>query len=86
MKSVIELNPDVLLGASNEYIMATMYHEALHGYLHLEQKKLGAAAFNAKYPAVKVQPTAADSTKFSIDEGEYYYGRWKSHKNGRILY
>jgi hypothetical protein len=36
----IRLNPDILENSSQEYIAATMFHEALHGYLNIEKTKL----------------------------------------------
>lgn len=34
----IRLNPDILENSSQEYIAATMFHEALHGYLNIEKQ------------------------------------------------
>ncbi|AIM39256.1 hypothetical protein KO02_23125 [Sphingobacterium sp. ML3W] len=36
----IKLNPDILKNSSQEYIAATMFHEALHGFLNNEKTKL----------------------------------------------
>lgn len=36
----IKLNPDILNSSSQEYIAATMFHEALHGFLNYEKTKL----------------------------------------------
>lgn len=41
----IGLNPDVLTKASKEYILVTMYHEALHGFLKLKLQELGPTEF-----------------------------------------
>ena len=50
----ISLNADMLSKASQEYIAATMFHEALHGYLFLEKKRLEAegkaSQFGILYP------------------------------------
>ncbi len=77
-ESKIALNPNVLNNASNEYILATMYHEALHGFLFAEFTKLGEVSFKLKYPDISIKPSA-DQTwtpnpqpNFSIDEGSYF--------------
>lgn len=50
----ISLNADMLSKASQEYIAATMFHEALHGYLFMEKKRLEAegktSQFGILYP------------------------------------
>ena len=51
----IELNDDVINGASQEYILSTIYHEVIHAYLNAERQTLGSVAFNRKYPFVKEQ-------------------------------
>lgn len=48
----VYLNDDVIKGASQEYILATMYHEVIHAFLRYEQHTLGEVAFNQKYPSV----------------------------------
>ena len=47
----IFLNPDILNNATKEFILVTMYHEALHGYLSYEKERLG-DDFEKKYPNV----------------------------------
>ena len=47
----IYFNPDILNSATNEYILVTMYHEAIHAFLSYEKKQLG-DKFNEKYPSV----------------------------------
>ena len=51
----ITLNDDVINGASQEYILSTIYHEVIHAYLNVERQVLGSVAFNRKYPFVKEQ-------------------------------
>ena len=48
----IYLNDDIITRASQEYILATIYHEVIHSYLIYELQTLGAVAFNQKYPSV----------------------------------
>lgn len=38
----ITINPDVLSSSSKEYIVATMFHEVLHGFLNYERLRLNA--------------------------------------------
>ena len=47
----IYFNPGILNSATNEYILVTMYHEAIHAFLSYEKKQLG-DKFNEKYPSV----------------------------------
>ena len=47
----IYFNPDILNSATNEYILVTMYHEAIHAFLSYEKKQLG-DKFSEKYPSV----------------------------------
>ncbi|WP_028297922.1 hypothetical protein [Olivibacter sitiensis] len=56
--STIEINEDVLNYASKEYILVTMYHEALHAFLTVESNKLSPSDFASKYP---------DITKYMAD-------------------
>ena len=48
----IYLNDDIISSASQEYILATIYHEVIHSYLIYELQTLGEKAFNQKYPSV----------------------------------
>jgi len=48
--STITLNKDILLNSSKEYILVTMYHEAVHSFLNLEEKRLTPTQFAIKYP------------------------------------
>lgn len=45
----IGLNPDVLNNATKEYILVTLYHEALHAYLAEKKRVLGAVEFNNQF-------------------------------------
>ena len=51
----ITLNDDVINGASQEYILSTIYHEVIHAYLNVERQTLESVAFKRKYPFVKEQ-------------------------------
>ena len=48
----IYLNDDIISSASQEYILATIYHEIIHSFLIYELQTLGEKAFNQKYPSV----------------------------------
>lgn len=77
ISSVIELNPKMLLNATNEYILATMYHEALHATLRIEQRRLGFDNFKLTYPAVNIcydrdDPGNLDKTTYKIFEDSQY--------------
>ena len=48
--STVTLNTDILLNSSKEYILVTMYHEALHSFLNLEEQRLSETEFTIKYP------------------------------------
>ena len=50
----IDINPDVLKNSSNEYIIVTLYHEALHAYLALKKQELGATEFNNQFSGLNV--------------------------------
>ena len=48
--SVIGLNEDLLRNSTQEYLIATMYHEVIHSYMSYEWNKLGSTAYKEKYP------------------------------------
>lgn len=50
----IGINPDVLTKATNEYIIVTLYHEALHAYFAEKLKELGQAAFDQQFLGLQV--------------------------------
>lgn len=49
----VHLNDNVLKTATQEYILATIYHEVLHGFLDVERQVLGEQVFHQKYPSVE---------------------------------
>lgn len=49
----VYLNDDVIKGASQEYILATIYHEVVHAFLRYEHLTLGEKTFNQRYPFIK---------------------------------
>lgn len=51
---IINLNDQVLLNATKEYIIVTMYHEVIHAFLSYEKFRLGNIAFQEQYPGVIV--------------------------------
>lgn len=52
-KATISLDKGMLTQATQEYILATMYHEVVHAYLLFEQTRLGVSGFNTSYPGVR---------------------------------
>ncbi|GAA4211160.1 hypothetical protein GCM10022289_39690 [Pedobacter jeongneungensis] len=49
----ISLNPDVLSKSSQEYILVTMYHEALHAYVAYAKATLSADVFAATFGSLE---------------------------------
>ncbi|WP_443940015.1 hypothetical protein [Pedobacter sp. MW01-1-1] len=45
----VDLNPDVLNNASQEYILVTMFHEALHAYVEYSKKTMSPSEFKAAF-------------------------------------
>jgi hypothetical protein len=76
--SNIYINPSVLAHGSNEYLLVTLYHEALHAFLNDEFNTLKATGFAAKYPAIHVvarpntAPNVTKENDYYFDEGTYY--------------
>ncbi|RQO71656.1 hypothetical protein DBR43_10415 [Pedobacter sp. KBW06] len=64
MESRIRINEEVLNHATKEYILVTMYHEALHAYLNVEKSRLG-DQFTTVYP--EINPAYANSLTGGID-------------------
>ncbi|WP_221412094.1 hypothetical protein, partial [Elizabethkingia miricola] len=52
-EATIRLDKGMLAQATQEYMLATMYHEVVHAYLLFEQTRLGVSAFNESYPGVR---------------------------------
>jgi hypothetical protein len=63
---VIDLNATTLTTATNEYILATLYHEALHGYLFIMKKELGTAAFNTQFPAISTYTDPTSGKTYDV--------------------
>jgi len=55
IKAIIYLNSNMLGTATQEYALATIYHEVIHVFLNAEHAKLGETVFNQKYPSVTYQ-------------------------------
>lgn len=74
----IAINKDILAKSSKEYILVTMYHEALHAYLNTQQTILGDVEFNRKYPNIEQVYLPFDKTervkKYKIKQGDNYHG------------
>lgn len=50
----VGMNPDVLANASKEYILVTLYHEALHAYLDHKKRTLTTLEFNTQFAGYTV--------------------------------
>jgi len=50
----VGLNPDVLNNGTQEYILVTMYYEALHAFFDRQRQLLGATEFQRRYEGVNV--------------------------------
>jgi len=55
IEAIIYLNSNMLGTATQEYVLATIYHEVIHVFLNAEHAKLGETVFNQKYPSVTYQ-------------------------------
>ena len=55
IEAIIYLNSNMLGTATQEYALATIYHEVIHVFLNAEHAKLGETVFNQKYPSVTYQ-------------------------------
>ncbi|WP_315038592.1 hypothetical protein [Capnocytophaga sputigena] len=55
IEAIIYLNTNMLGTVTQEYVLATIYHEVIHVFLNAEHAKLGETAFNQKYPSVTYQ-------------------------------
>ncbi len=53
----IYISDSLIAHASQEYLIATIYHEAWHAYLEIERWKLGNTKFAQKYPTLKSYDT-----------------------------
>ncbi|HIC8644688.1 MULTISPECIES: hypothetical protein [Elizabethkingia] len=49
----VYLNKEILSNATQNYLLATLYHEVVHGYLYYELNRLGESQFNIKYPEME---------------------------------
>jgi hypothetical protein len=47
--ATIGINPDILRSSTKEYILVTIYHEALHAYLGYKKLQLGVTEFNHQF-------------------------------------
>lgn len=73
----IDLNTHILENSTQEYVLATMYHEVFHAYLEVERYHLGNEIFEAKYPELKVYRTSAgDKYIFQTDANHNRFGEY----------
>ncbi|HCD9233221.1 TPA: hypothetical protein NEG48_000175 [Elizabethkingia anophelis] len=70
MKFDIALSKDMLQNATQEYVLATMYHEFVHAYLGYQFKTLGADVYHAKYPYIESY-IVGGVTKFKFKTGDH---------------
>lgn len=66
----ITLNQDILRSATQEYILAVMYHESIHAFLGYQFKTLGADAYHEKYPYIESYIVAGER-KFRFIKGDH---------------
>ncbi|WP_407480608.1 hypothetical protein [Elizabethkingia meningoseptica] len=64
------LNQDILGSATQEYVLAVMYHEAIHAFLGYQFRTLGADAYHAKYPYLESYVVGGE-TKFKFIIGDH---------------
>ncbi|WP_199118584.1 hypothetical protein [Pedobacter sp. ASV28] len=50
----VGINPDILKNATKEYILVTIYHEAIHAYLALKKAELSETEFNNQFAGLYV--------------------------------
>lgn len=55
IEAIIYLNSNMFGTVTQEYVLATIYHEVIHVFLNAEHAKLGETVFNQKYPSVTYQ-------------------------------
>jgi hypothetical protein len=65
------INPDVMNYATKEYILVTMYHEALHAFLMEQKRVLGDAEFANQYSGYTVNGGRLMNT---VDEQHWTMG------------
>jgi hypothetical protein len=53
-EETVELNPDILKNASKEYILVTLYHEALHAYFNKMKNQLSPTEFTNRFGNISV--------------------------------
>ena len=53
-EETVELNPDVLKYATKEYILVTLYHEALHAYFNKMKHQLSPTEFTNRFGTISV--------------------------------
>lgn len=88
-EGTIALNSFILENASQEYILATMYHEVLHSYLNVEFGRLGNTEFANQYPKVTSYEVAGKNgkkiRKFALLEGHQNFGPYITSLTNAIL-
>ncbi|WP_407480702.1 hypothetical protein [Elizabethkingia meningoseptica] len=76
--ATIDLNADVLRYATKEYILVTMYHEAIHAYIGYQVSTLPYNEYLSKFPKVssyEVKDSQGNvTTKYSLDKDHMNYG------------
>lgn len=72
-ESTIRINEDVLNYSTKEYMLVTMYHEALHAFLSVEKIRLG-GTFSLVYPDININFINLNNTKFNRNEKVFLNG------------
>ena len=66
----IFLNPDVLNSATKEYVLVTIYHEAIHAFLSCERERLG-EKFQERYPNIRYRTAMGFGNGVAYDKFEF---------------
>ncbi len=86
LSPTIRLNKYVLENSSQEYIVATMIHEALHAYLNFSKQSLGSEAFQQQFPSVTEYYDAnSNRTLYLINQSHSSYGPFVNAIKNAIL-
>ena len=68
----IGINPDVLTKSTQEYILAVLYHEAMHAYLNQKYYELGEAEFKRQFKGIEMNGGRAEGV--IVSEGHVPLG------------
>ena len=66
----IFLNPDILNSATKEYVLVTIYHEAIHAFLSCERERLR-EKFQERYPNIRYRTAMGFGNGVAYDKFEF---------------